>query len=87
MKLSEYIDAKLVTQADLCRRIGAHAPDMSRWLKNERPIPEEACAAIERETEGQSPVEENRSDIRWTRIPDPSWPHPQGRPVKEVARA
>lgn len=86
MKLSEYIDAKLATQAELCRSIGAHAPDMSRWLKGDRPIPEEACAAIEEATRGVSTVEENRDDLNWSRIPDPTWPHPKGRPVREVAR-
>ena len=86
MKLTDYIKAELGTQAELCRRIGAHAPDMSRWLKGVRPIPEDACAAIERATGGVCTCEENLPGARWVRVPDPDWPHPDGRPAIEVAK-
>lgn len=91
MKLSEYIKAGAGRQSELCRQIGAHAPDMSRWLKpagedGGRPVPSERCPAIELATEGQVTCEELRTDIKWSRIADAAWPHPDGRPVIDVAR-
>ncbi len=51
-----------------------------------RGIPPERCPAIERATQGAVAVETLRSDVQWSRIPDPAWPHPAGRPVIDVAR-
>ena len=35
--------------------------------------------------EALSMVEELRPDVHWIRVPDPDWPHPQGRPAIDVA--
>ena len=45
-----------------------------------RPVPERRCPAVEFETSGVVAVERLRSDVKWVRVPDPSWPHPEGRP-------
>lgn len=50
-----------------------------------RPTPTDRCPAIERATEGRVTCEELRPDIRWHRIPDPAWPHAEGRPAIDVA--
>ena len=53
MTLSEYITAQgrgAITA--LAKQIGAHAPDVSRWMTGERPVPVERCVAIEHATEG-----------------------------------
>lgn len=88
MRLSDYIkaDPGRGRQSALCKRVGAHAPDMSRWISGERPIPEAKCVLIELHSGGESTCEENRPDINWSRIPDPAWPHLRGRPVIDVAR-
>jgi DNA-binding transcriptional regulator YdaS (Cro superfamily) len=36
----------------LARKIGAHAPDLSRWAAGDRPVPVERCVAIESATGG-----------------------------------
>ena len=51
-----------------------------------RSIPPERCPAIERATQGAHTVEALRPDVTWSRIADPTWPHPAGRPVIDVAR-
>jgi DNA-binding transcriptional regulator YdaS (Cro superfamily) len=52
LDLSQYIEAERGRQAALCKQIGAHAPDLSRWAKGERPVPIERCVPIERATGG-----------------------------------
>lgn len=87
MKLTEYVGQGRGLQGDLCRQIGAHPPDMSRWVKGERGVPPDQCSAIERATAGVVTCEELRGDLPWVRIPDARWPHPGGRPALDVARA
>lgn len=86
MNLSDYLGATRGEMSVLCGAIGAHSPDMSRWASGQRPAPPERCPDIERATAGRVTVEELRPDIRWQRIPDPTWPHPAGRPCIDVAR-
>lgn len=57
MNLSTYLAGDRGKQAALCKQIGAHAPDLSRWAKGDRPIPVERCVAIETATE--------RAVMRW----------------------
>ena len=53
MTLSEYISAKgRGAISNLAKQIGAHVPDVSRWVTGERPVPIERCVAIERATGG-----------------------------------
>ena len=69
MNLSTYLAGDRGKQAELCRKTGAHAPDLSRWAKGERPVPIERCVDIEKATSGAV----RRWDLRpddWHRI----WP-------------
>jgi len=71
----------------VARIVGCRVPSVIEWRK--RGIPAERCPAIERATaEAGSMVDVHtlRPDVAWSRIPDPSWPHPAGRPVIDVAR-
>lgn len=52
MELLEYLTAERGRQAALCRQIGLHAPDLSRWASGSRPVPIEHCPRIERATGG-----------------------------------
>ena len=64
--------------------VGCRVPSVIEWRK--RGIPADRCPAIERATQGAVTVEVLRPDAAWSRIPDPAWPHPAGRPVIDVAR-
>jgi DNA-binding transcriptional regulator YdaS (Cro superfamily) len=68
----------------VARMVGCRVPSVIEWRK--RGIPQERCPAIERATKGTATVEALRPDVAWSRIPDPDWPHPAGRPVIDVAR-
>ena len=63
--------------AQIC---GIRAPSVYSW----RTVPQERCAAIEHATAGAVTCEEMRPDIRWHRVADPDWPHPDGRPLVDV---
>lgn len=52
---------------------------ISNWRA--RGVPIEECPAIERATSCAVTCEELRSDVSWVRVPDPTWPHPKGRPL------
>ncbi len=68
----------------VARMTGVSAPTAHAY--RQRGIPAERCPAIERATQGAVAVETLRSDVQWSRIPDPDCPHPAGRPVIDVAR-
>ena len=68
----------------VARMVGCRVPSVIEWRK--RGIPADRCPAIERATSGAVTVEVLRPDAAWSRIPDPSWPHPASRPVIDVAR-
>lgn len=59
---------------------------VSQWKANERPVSLMHCCAIERETGGIVTVQDLRPDLIWARLPDPDWPHPEGRPLLDTAR-
>ncbi len=68
----------------VARMVGCRVPSVIEWRK--RGIPADRCPAIERATMGAVTCETLRPDAAWSRIPDPAWPHPAGRPVIDVAR-
>lgn len=72
------------TQSALARLIGARPQEVWNWA-NGRPIPPDRCSMVERVTGGRVSCESLRPDIAWQRVPDPEWPHPQGRPCIDVA--
>lgn len=65
--------------------IGVNEQYLYQCLTRRRPTPPDRCPAIERATDGRVTCEELRGDITWQRVPDPAWPHPQGRPCIDVA--
>lgn len=70
------------TPTEIARMLGIKVPSVIGW--NGRP-PAERCPALERGTDARFTVEQLRPDITWTRVPDPDWPHPEGRPCIDVA--
>ncbi len=54
-------------------------------LTGRRSTPPDRCAAIERATAGKVTCEYLRPDVTWVRVVDPDWPHPEGRPLLDVA--
>lgn len=66
----------------VARMLGIKAPSVIGWGGR---IPPDRCPAIERATSGRVTVEQLRPDVRWQRVPDPDWPHPEGRPCIDVA--
>lgn len=68
--------------AAVARMLGIKAPSVIGW--GGRP-PAERCPDIERAMGGKATCEQLRPDVRWQRVPDPHWPHPNGRPCIDVA--
>ncbi len=67
----------------LAEAVGATVQVVSNWKA--RGVPSERCPDIERATQGQVIADELRPDVQWARVPDATWPHPQGRPCIDVA--
>lgn len=53
MDLKTYLSGRRGRLAELSRAIGAHAPDVTRWAKGERPVPVPFGRPIEDATGGQ----------------------------------
>lgn len=79
--MSELITA-LGGPTAVARMLGIKPPSVIGWAGR---IPPDRCPAIERAIGGRVTCEELRGDITWQRVPDPAWPHPQGRPCIDVA--
>ena len=79
--MSELI-ATLGGPTAVARMLGIKAPSVIGWAGR---VPPDRCPAIERAQGGRVTCEVMRPDVRWTRVPDPTWPHPQGRPCIDVA--
>lgn len=65
----------------VARIVGLKPPTVHGWAR----IPEKYCPDIERAKQGAVTVEQIRPDVRWLRVADSAWPHPEGRPVLDVA--
>lgn len=72
-------------QAALARALGVTPGTVGQIVMGVRKTPRDRCPAIESATGGQVVVETLRPDVRWVRVPDPTWPHPGGRPCIDVA--
>jgi hypothetical protein len=48
-----------------------------------RPCSADLAVLMERHSDGKVTVEESGCDCKWVRLPDPSWPHPKGRPLQD----
>jgi len=66
----------------VARILGIKPPSVIGW----RGIPPaDRCPALERALNARFTVEQMRPDVLWCRVPDPGWPHPDGRPCIDVA--
>ena len=72
-------------QAELSRSIGVSPSAIQQWRTGFRQIPVQHCSSVESATSGAVTVEELRPDALWQRIPDATWPHPDGRPLLDFA--
>jgi len=82
MKLAEYLSQERGRQAALAKAIGAHAPDVSRWARGERPIPVEFGGPIEVATGGQCTRREHWPED-YARI----WPELAGEAQQDASHA
>lgn len=74
------------SQSALAAAIGVSPSMVNQWVKGERPIPPDKCAAIERLTVGKVTVDRlSPPNSLWTRVRDKNWPHASGRPLLDVA--
>lgn len=67
----------------LAAALGESVQAVTNWRV--RRAPSDRCPNIEQATAGRVTCESLRPDVRWARVPDPSWPHPEGRPCIDVA--
>jgi len=65
--------------------IGLHEQYVYQCLAGHRKAPPDRCPAFERALYPKVTVDVLRPDIRWVRVPDADWPHPDGRPCIDVA--
>ncbi|HYC00380.1 MAG TPA: YdaS family helix-turn-helix protein [Ramlibacter sp.] len=69
----------------VARMTGVKVPTVIGWKGR---IPDNHCPAIELAAGfAEWPCERLRPDVTWGRTPDPDWPHPNGRPFNDHARA
>jgi DNA-binding transcriptional regulator YdaS (Cro superfamily) len=72
------------SQAALAAAIKVVPATVHQWTTGVRPVPGLRCPEVERHVRGTVTVEQLRPDITWVRVPDPDWPHPDGRPLIDV---
>lgn len=84
MDLKTYVSER-GRQTWLAQQIEAQPQLVWQWANGVKPVPADRCPAIERASDGAVTCEEMRGDVRWARVPDPSWPHTNGRPTIDVA--
>lgn len=73
--------------AKVAKELGVSVQAVCFWRDGERKLPEFACPTLERMTSGRFTCEALREGAPWHRIPDPTWPHPKGRPLLDPAAA
>lgn len=67
----------------VARALGIKAPSVIGWRPGR--IPPGRRADLERAFYPRVSVEALGKDVTWHRVPDPEWPHPDGRPLLDVA--
>lgn len=73
------------SQTALATAIGAKQQQIWNWLSGGVAAPAWACAGMESATGGKVLAEKVNTALRWVRVPDADWPHPDGRPCIDVA--
>jgi DNA-binding transcriptional regulator YdaS (Cro superfamily) len=86
MNLAQYLSQKRGRQAALCKLIGAHPPDVSKWASGKRPIPVPYGAPIESATKGLVTRQEMFPE-EWKRFWPELMPLPKTRPTRKVSAA
>ena len=66
----------------VARALGIKAPSVIGWGGR---VPADRRPQLERHFYPRVTVESLGSDVQWQRVPDPLWPHPEGRPCIDVA--
>lgn len=84
MDLKAYIDGGRGNGVALSRALCIPASYLSQLAAGVRTISPERAVAIEHATKGAVECEALVHG-GWVRIPDPDWPHPQGRPLRDYA--
>jgi hypothetical protein len=74
-----------ISRTHVSRSLGISKAAVSQWFAEGSRPPADRCPDIERAMAGKATCEQLRPDVRWQRVPDPDWPHPQGRPCIDVA--
>lgn len=72
-------------RAAVAQAVGLHEQYLYQCFTGRRPLPAERAPHIERAAGGRVTVEQLRPDVRWVRVADAAWPHPDGRPCLDVA--
>lgn len=67
--------------SSLALALNVSAAAVGQWKSGDRQVPPERCTEIEALTGFRVSCEELRPDVGWVRMPDPSWGHPNGRPL------
>lgn len=87
MDLKTYVGKERGRQTALAVAVKAQPQLVWQWANN-RPVPADRCADIERASDGDVTCEELRPDLTWVRVPDKHWPwHRKGRPLLDVTAA
>lgn len=72
-------------RAEIAKKVNLGDQYLYQCFSGRRKLPAEHAPAIERATGGEITADALRPDVCWVRVPDPSWPHPDGRPCIDVA--
>lgn len=76
----------LGSQAEIAKRLDITPGAVSQWFNGHCPVPAMRCIQFEMATSGAVSCEDLRPDVRWVRVKDKTWPHPQGRPLVDHAK-
>lgn len=63
MTLDEYLKKYKIPVSVFAKKIGAHQPDVSRWVSGKRAVPVSWCVPIEQATNGEVMRQKLRPDV------------------------
>lgn len=88
MNLRTYLEGERGRAGRIAAALGCSRPfvwQMAGVGAPRRDVPLTQAPKIERATGGLVTCEEMLPVVAWYRVPDPTWPHPDGRPCIDVA--
>ena len=68
-------------QSSFAERCGTSVGYIRKAISTGQKLGEGLVTSIEKESRGEVLCDGLREDVSWVRIPDPDWPHPNGRPL------